>query len=230
MSVIDIFNSAVAVVSQLPLEKIFIRRPYIEETRIIDNNISQEISGLENVVTTDSLYEASLGVHDDETPQSEYAGTSQISAAGKACIPCGNDHFSTVSGDLSEAKRFALDNKTLDHPEIIMRIAHAEDELNSFERIDGAPGKVVKLPPEEKEMMDEMLIASREVRHALKELNKGSSLGDLEKVGALAEEKRNHFRTRLFRMQMARLTPEQRSEVEEKAKGMIERGLSEVGS
>jgi len=131
--------------------------------------------------------------------QAEYAGTSQMSAAGRACIPCGNDHFSTVSGLLAEAMRFARDRGVSD-PEVIMRISQSEDELNAFERVDAAPDKVAGLPATEKEMMNEMLRASRGFRHGLSDI-KGTE--DLERLAAEVKRARDDFRLRVFGMQLA---------------------------
>ncbi|MFA5376678.1 MAG: hypothetical protein WC455_13100 [Dehalococcoidia bacterium] len=131
--------------------------------------------------------------------QAEYAGTSQLSAAGRACIPCGNDHFSTVSGLLAEAMRFARDHGVSD-PEVILRISQAEDELNAFERVDAAPDKVVDLPAAEKEMMAEMLRASRGFRHGLSDIK---NTEDLELLAADVKRMRDDFRIRVFGMQLA---------------------------
>lgn len=97
---------------------------------------------------------------------SQYTGLSQISAEGKACIPCGNDHFSTAAGALSESLRFAAKGG-LTHPEVLSRITLAMDEYNVFERVDGAPEKLAKLPPGEKAIMVDMMERSREMRHQL---------------------------------------------------------------
>lgn len=128
-----------------------------------------------------------------------YSGTSQLSAAGRACVPCGNDHFSTVSGLLSEAVRFARE-RGLSDPEVMLRIGQAEDELNAFERVDAAPDKVIGLPDTEKQIMDEMLVSSRAVRHQLSALQEPE---DLLQVAADVKKLRDSFRGRVFRMQLA---------------------------
>ena len=125
---------------------------------------------------------------------------SQVSAEGKACIPCGNDHFSTAAGLLSESIRFARSGGITD-PEVIKRIAAAEDELNAFERVDGAPENVIRLPDMEKDLMNEMLAASRKLRHDLSDIN---SADDLESTAAGAREMRKELRGKLFAMQVAK--------------------------
>jgi len=127
----------------------------------------------------------------------DYSGASQISAAGKGCIPCGNDHFSTAAAALSESIRFARTGG-IEHPEVVSRITLAVDELNAFERIDGAPEKVDKLPPVEKKMMDDMMTASRAVRHLITDIK---TLEDLEKTTAVARRYRIEFMLRQIQMQ-----------------------------
>ena len=118
---------------------------------------------------------------------------------GVAVHNCGNDHFSTVSGLLAEAMRFARD-KGVSDPEVVLRIAQAEDELNAFERVDAAPDKITALPPEERVMMDEMLRASRGFRHSLSDVH---NTDDLVRLATEVKNKRDEFRLKVFGMQVA---------------------------
>ncbi len=154
-------------------------------------------------------------------PVPQYSEISQISAQGKACIPCGQDHYSTATGALGEAMRFAREGG-LAHPEVISRITRAEDELNAFERIDGAPEKVVQLPPQEKQLMDRMLTESRHLRHLLSDMK---DAGDLEQVAAKAQSLRKEFRLALFQMQMSKLSPEQKTAVKQRIAEAVEKKL-----
>lgn len=205
----DIINNVVTIVSSLPIEKVFIQRPYQPERPVT------LVSG------TPVLHPVPIALEEADEhfvePASEYAGFSQISAAGKACIPCSNDHFSTVAGELAEAIRFARDGG-ITHPEVMFRITDAEDQLNALERIDGAPAKVEKLPPAEKAFMNAMIASSRHMRHLLKDI---TNTEDLEALAAHAQGQRQLYRTRLFELQMSQLTPEQMQKVEEKAAGVI---------
>ena len=142
--------------------------------------------------------EEKMGVLPIDVGARAYSGTSQLSAAGRACVPCGNDHWSTVSGLLSEATRFARE-KGLADPEVVLRVSQAEDELNAFERVDAAPQKIVDLPAGEKQIMDEMLTASRSVRHQLSALQEPE---DLLQVAADVKKLRDNFRLRVFGMQL----------------------------
>jgi len=154
-------------------------------------------------------------------PPPAHAGTSQMSAAGKACIPCGGDHFSTVAGLLAEAMRFARTGG-VEHEEVILRIGQSEDELNAFERVDGAPYKVADLPPDEKALMDEMMNASRQLRHQLSDI---TSVDDLEAVASDAMKTRIEFRSKIFQMALGRLTPEDKERVKKRAQAIIEGAL-----
>lgn len=152
------------------------------------------------------------------------SGVSQISAAGKACIPCGNDHFSTASSMLEEALRFAREERPLGeggiyHPEVTRRIFIAEDELNAFERGDGAAEKMARLPQDEMELMYEMLKASRRMRHMLKEIVDVPSLvSTTAEVGRIKME----FRTRVFDMQLNKLPEKTRDIIKRTARELVE--------
>lgn len=205
----DLLNNVVTIISRVPIEKVFIQRPYQPESPLASATGAPVLhpappapGGQEE--TAEYVTEELTPV----TPASEYAGFSQISAAGKACIPCSNDHFSTVAGELAEAIRFARDGG-ITHPEVMLRITDAEDQLNALERIDGAPVKVHKLPPDEKRLMDEMIAASRNMRHMLKDI---ADVEDLEALAAHAQEERRRYRTKLFELQMDRINHRQKGE------------------
>lgn len=132
-----------------------------------------------------------------QTSQPEYAGTSQLSAKGRACIPCGGDHLSAATGALSEAIRFAR-TSDITNPEVASRITLAMDELNAFERIDGAPEKVVHLSKVEKALMDEMLTASRDIRHHITDMQ---TPDDLERAAAIARQYRIEFIVKQLKLQ-----------------------------
>ncbi len=147
-----------------------------------------------------------------ETPAA-HSGTSQLSAEGRACIPCGNDHMSVAIGEIVESIRFA-DKGGLTHDEVMDRITRAEDELNSFERVDGAPEKVVKLPPHERELMTEMMATSREIRHRLSDMQ---TVDDLRALAAFGREKRVEFRRRAFKLQFQGLPEPQQRQIKQAA-------------
>lgn len=151
-----------------------------------------------------------------ETSPTPYSGTSQLTAHGAACVPCGSSHFQTVAGGLSEAMRFARSDG-VSHPEVIDRINTSETELNTFERWDGSPEKVAKLQGEEKKLMDDMLNASRELRHRLSDLK---SVDELEQTAARAQNLAVEFRSRLFTLQIGTMTPEMKDEINRRAEAV----------
>lgn len=148
--------------------------------------------------------------------KSKYSETSQISAEGKACVPCGSSHFQTVAGGLAEAMRFARSGG-IAHPEVIERINASETELNTFERWDGAPEKVALLEGDEKRLMDDMLNASREMRHRLSDIK---TVDELEEIAAKVGPMSKDFRARLFQMQIGIITPEQAKDIHQKAEAI----------
>lgn len=133
-----------------------------------------------------------------DTPTIEVSGFSQITAHGKACIPCGNDHFSTASSMLQESLRFARESG-IEDTNVILRISAANDELNGFERIDGSIENMLKLPPDEKKLMNEMLKASRDMRHLLKEIK---NVPTLETAADGVQKIKSKFFIRVFKMSM----------------------------
>lgn len=158
-----------------------------------------------------------------ETPAqhspTDLSGTSQLSAEGKACVPCSADHLSVVAGALSEALRFARSDG-IDHPEVLTRVALSFDELNILERIDAAPENIERLPEGEKALMRDVTVTSRNLRHMLSDLK---SVEDLEAVTAEAQRARTALRSKLFRLQFAEMRPEDQKRVKERARELVER-------
>lgn len=113
---------------------------------------------------------------------------------GIACLPCSSDHFSTVSGALSEALRFARTGGVR-HPEVMRRLGLAKDELNVMERIDLSPENLVQLEGKEKKLAEWGLNASRELRHKITAIR---SPEDLENVAADVAEIRTKFMRELW--------------------------------
>jgi len=193
----------------IPWEHFATKRPYLpEKTPPV---LTEKAPVLSN---------PTLNPHPTENPPKilpQHSGTSQISAQGRACLPCFSDHWSTVAGSLSEAMRFAR-IEGVNSPEVLSRISLAEDELNIAERIDGAPEKLVSLPPKEKTLIDEMLIRSRELRHGLSDIR---DIQQLEQIAAQAQTNRKVFRDKLFQLQFAALTEAERQKVLTGAEKML---------
>ncbi len=117
---------------------------------------------------------------------------------GTACLACSKDHFSTASGALSEALRFAR-KEGINHPEVQDRLGIASDELNIMERIDLSPQKMITLDGHERKIALEALNESRDLRHKI--LSVKSPEG-LEQVAAEAAKIRTKFMKNVFQMAM----------------------------
>jgi len=113
---------------------------------------------------------------------------------GTACLPCSRDHFSTVSGALSEAIRFSR-KEGITHPEVARRLGMSLDELNMLERIDLAPEEIVRLKGQEKQLAGWGLDKSRELRHKITTVQTHE---DLERVAADAASVRTEFMRKLW--------------------------------
>lgn len=114
--------------------------------------------------------------------------------AGISCLPCSNDHFSTVSGALSEALRFAR-KEGVQHHEVQRRIGMALDELNMLERIDLSAESIVGLEGEDKAIAEWGLDKSRNLRHRITAIRDARAL---EKVSAEASTIRTEFMRKLW--------------------------------
>jgi hypothetical protein len=120
--------------------------------------------------------------------------TSTKIEGGTACLPCSRDHFSTVSGALNEALRFAR-KEGMRHPEVEKRIGLALDELNSLERLDLSAENIVKLEGKEKQLAVKGLDDSRNLRHKITTMRE---VDDLEQAAAEASTVRTEFMRNLW--------------------------------
>jgi hypothetical protein len=168
-----------------------------------------------------------VAVVEDETPkkvaraalkianQAPEADPNEIKAKDipHGCIPCSLGHFSTSSGLLNEAMRFAKDG--IDGDEVISRINMSIDEFNALERVDLRPEMTVHLEGKEKELATEILNQSRGIRHDLEGV---SSMEDLEKLAARAQKVRNTIGRSWFRERIKGLDADKRNAIEAKLK------------
>jgi len=113
-----------------------------------------------------------------EAPQSSYTSVSPGTVA-TACIPCALGHFSTSAGLLNEATRFKGEGITSN--EVADRIAKVLEELNTMERVDLTPEKIINTPDGERDLAEEALTQSRSLRHRLESIQ---SIEDLELAAA----------------------------------------------
>lgn len=141
------------------------------------------------------------------------------------CIPCALGHVGTCAGLLEEAVRFARSDG-MDNDTTISRINMCLDELNTMERGDLTTQKVLVLPEWERELAEQVLVASRDTRHALEESYTIDKLKEATaKISAIRENLgKKYYRTmihnvgpdqqkQLVKNVITGLTPEERTEL-----------------
>jgi len=148
----------------------------IEKARDGIRSIADDLRGTEAVTgRTESQKERLLPPAATETSAEEKAATE----IATACVPCALGHMSLSSGLLKEAVRFKGEGITSN--EILDRIAIVLEELNSLEREDLTPEKILELPPWERAIAEETLEQSRQLRHKLETIR---TIEELEQVAA----------------------------------------------
>jgi len=146
----------------------------------------------------------------------------KATATPTGCIPCSIGHLGTCSGVLNEAMRFARADG-IQSDEVITRVNMCLDELNAMERVDLRPEMVVGLSSWEKELANQALTESRKMRHGLEEL---SSVDQLEQVAASTQTTRQQIGKAWFKEKLARMTPEDKAEMQKKVMERIEQGIA----
>jgi len=169
--------------------------PLIEEPPIVEEGISQEIPQTGLLVDKE--------------------GASSIAAG---CVPCAIGHISTCSGVLSEAMRFARSDG-LGSNEVIDRISHCLEELNTMEREDLSPLKIASLPAWEKDLANQALNVSRQTRHKLEGI---AVADDLEKTAAEAQVARQEIARGWFKHRLANMSAQEKAELAQKTLAKLE--------
>ncbi len=122
-----------------------------------------------------------------------------------ACLSCSRSHLATIAGGLGEAVRFARgDPQGILHPEVVMRVQKAEEEIGIMERIDLSPEALLASPPEEKEVAEQYLPRIRKLRQGIGDMG---SFEDLEQVAADASMLGQEFRLRHLQLKGVDLNP-----------------------
>lgn len=159
-------------------------------------------------------YEEALVLAEDSPSN---AGSNTEVATG--CIPCSLGHLGTCSGLLNEAMRFAR-SEGLNSEEVIGRINACMDEISSLERVDLRPEKIVTLPKEDKELANQALVESRNIRHGLEGI---STVDELEELAAKTQKVRNNIGTEWFRHRLANMPKEEKAKLAKKAIERLEK-------
>lgn len=127
------------------------------------------------------------------------------------CVPCAIGHLGTCSGLLNEAVRFSGDG--LDSEEVVDRVGMCLDELNTMERVDLRPEMTSTLADWEKELVDDVLKASRSTRHSLEGMDNQAAL---EKAAATVQTLRTRIWREWIKRRMANFTPEDTAAIQER--------------
>ena len=146
--------------------------------------IEQRIDQIQKVI--DSLPPDSEGNREispalmaTEAPEPETPASTKSEDIATACVACALGHFSRSAGALNEAMRFKGEGMTSN--EILDRIASVLEELNALERFDLTPEKLQRTPKWEREIAEEALLHSRQLRHRLEGIQ---SIEELEQAAA----------------------------------------------
>lgn len=92
----------------------------------------------------------------------------------------------SATASLKEAMRFARAGDDIYHPEVQVRVSHAEDAVNALERVTLSPENVARMSPEQVQTVQEVLPELRKARQDL--INHVQTPRDLEVVtGRIAE-------------------------------------------
>jgi len=124
---------------------------------------------------------------------------SETQEIATACVPCALGHFSRSAGALEEAKRFKHEGITSN--EILDRIADVLKEQNTLERYDLTPMKLQNSPEWERELAEEALEESRQLRHLLEDF---TDMKQLETAAARAATFYKRLNREWFQKRLAR--------------------------
>lgn len=150
--------------------------------------IREAVSGIQEAATEIDSAVKDIG-SEVRSPIEEGKPPIEEIASATVCLSCCRDHFSTISGALSEALRFARSDGVTSK-DAQGRIGLALDEMNIMERIDLAPQAIAPLKGKQKELAEWALQNSRELRHTVGEI---TTVDDMEKAAAQAARLREEF-------------------------------------
>jgi len=178
----------------------------------------QELRAAEIASTTSSAeIMANPPQLEEKVPASSNFKADLSITAGTACLPCTQDHLSTCSGLLSEALRFARKDG-IESVEVISRIGLCNDELNAMERVDLRPELTVNLPDWEKQLANDVLNGSRDLRHNIAAM---TSVNDLESIAATAQILRTKVGENWLKSRIANMSPQDKAKVKQKAEELL---------
>lgn len=138
-----------------------------------------------------------------------------------ACIPCTLGHVSVSAGLLNEAVRFKDDGITSN--EILDRIAKILSEMNALERVDLTPEKILKSPKWVRDLAEEALRQSRQLRHKLEAI---TTIGELEEAAADTEAYYRTLNREYFKRRLANMSGEEKKKkIKQRAEELLDKEL-----
>jgi len=144
--------------------------------------------------------ESTIGI--SEVPRSLPESSEKATAIATGCIPCSVNHLGTCSGLLNEAMRFARSNG-VQSEEVIDRVGMCMDEIAALIRVDLRPEMTVNLSSKDKELADEILVASRNIVHKLEGIN---NVADLEQIAAETQGLRRRIGKEWFQQRLSQMS------------------------
>jgi len=165
--------------------------PKIDKTSRLDR-LDQMIKRLDDIAKQESSNpnSSSVSLNGEINSHSDDVAVS--------CVACARAHFSTVSGSLKEALRFARNEpEGVAHPEVQVRLSTAEEEIDVLERFDWTPEKVINSPEREREIIQEFQPKVRELRQKIHTI---ATPDDLEEAAAIAGKLAADFRMAVLRL------------------------------
>jgi len=150
----------------------------------------------------------------------KHAKPQEIPDVATACVACSVGHWSTCSGLLNEAMRFGKKDGMSN--EVIDRVNKCLDELNSLERIDLTPEKILNAPAWEKDLAETVLVQSRETRHKLETI---TNINEVEQLAADTEKFRRELGREWYKRRLSHLNPSDKKKIREKAHELVEEEL-----
>lgn len=191
----DWFRFITNIINKIPVERIlFPPRDNVKSLEEFAATMTAPVAQKEAPLEQKTAPTTTITQEPETAPKQETVAT--------ACVPCAVGHFSTSAGLLKEAARFKGEGITSN--EILNRIAMALEEQNTLERVDLRPELIQSLPPWEKELAEEALLQSRQLRHNLENLR---SIEQLGKTTADSETTYKKLFREWFKQRFAHLGP-----------------------
>lgn len=140
----------------------------------------------------------------------EEVSPGKASSIVSGCVPCALGHVGTCTGLLNESIRFSRTPEGMGSPEVVDRINMCLDELNAMERVDLRPEMLTQLDGWEKQLADQTLSESRQLRHDLEAIQ---NQDDLESTAAKTQRIRKEIGRSWFQNKLQKMPEKDKDEI-----------------